>query len=202
MKTIGKILSGLWVISFGTFFVLSFIANDKLPGFAIEYRNQFRDLLEAFLKSPWFIVVFIAMWFFVAIQLAKKSGWKNLAEQYSRHYVAPVTTSFSRGSGYIGKTSYNGVLRVCADSLGLYLKIMFPFSFGHKPLLIPWSDIKNVTDEKALVPEKTPKILRKIAELLTRSKYMKIELKSYPDQKLVVHWDKRFNDLSILSNLR
>jgi len=202
MKTIGKILNGLWVISFGSFFVLSFIANDKLPNFAIEYRNQFRALLDAFLKSPWFLVVFITMWLLVAFHLAKKSGWKNLAEQYSLHYVAPVKSSFSKGSGYIGSISYNGVLKVYADSLGLYLKIMFPFSFGHKALIIPWSDIKTVTDEKALVPEKTPKILRKIAELVTRASYKKVVLKSYPDQRLVIHWDKRFNGLLILSNLR
>ena len=196
MKTVGKILGGLWVISFGIFFLLNFISENKLPEYAIEYRNLFRASLEAFLKSPWFLVVFIAMWFFVVIHLAKKSGWKGLAELYSGDYVSPIMSNFSRGSGYIGKISYNGILKVCADSVGLYIKVIFPFSFGHKPLLIPWRDIKNVVDEKALVSDKTPKILRKVAELFTRAKYKRIELKTYPDQKLVIPWDKRFNDLS------
>jgi hypothetical protein len=201
MKVVGKILSYLWVIAFGTFFILNFVPSDQLPEIAIEYRSQFWALLESFLSSSWFFVFFIFMWVFVAFQLAKDSGWKMLAEKYSLHYIEPTFSKFSTGSGYIGKTSHNGILKICVDNSGLYLKTMFPFNFGHKPMLIPWSDVAELTDEKALVPEKTPKLLRVIAEKITRKVYKRVVLDTFPDQKIIVHWEDRFNE-SIPSNLQ
>ncbi len=77
---------------------------------------------------------------------------------------------------------------------------IFPFSFGHKPLFIPWREISAVVEEKALVPDNTPKFLRKIAEIFTRAKYKRIELVSHSEQRLIINWDKKFDDLSLPPN--
>jgi hypothetical protein len=140
------------------------------------------------------------MWIFVMHILAKKSGWKKLADHYSKNYAPPLTSKFLRGSGYIGNVSYNGVLKVCVDTLGIYLKMMFPFNIGHKPLLIPWHDVEDLTGKEALVPEKTPRFLRKIAEMFSWNEYKRVNLKPHPDQNLVIHWNKRFDQTQSTSN--
>ncbi len=133
------------------------------------------------------------MWIFVLFKLGKDSGWKDLAKYFANNYAKPNNSRFVSGSGYIGKVSHNGMLKVCADEVGFYIKAMFPFSFGHNPLLIPWSEISLLKKESALVSNKTPDFIRKLAASFTRKKYMKIQLQNHPEQNIVIHWEDDFN---------
>lgn len=193
MNKLGNIIGFIWFIAFGSFFVMNFISKEKLPSEALQYKEQFKGLLESFLSSPLFFVFFIGMSLFVMTKLAKDSGWKSLAALYSLNYSSPINNKFITGSGYVGTVSHNGVLKICADDLGIYLKTMFPFSFGYKPILIPWCDIESIKEESALIPEKSPKILKALARKVTMRTYRKLKLVQTPDQYLVIQWHEDFD---------
>ena len=72
------------------------------------------------------------------------------------------------GEGVASK-SYNGLLTIGVHQLGLALKIIPPFSFFHKPLFIPYSEIKGWKQFWYL-----------------NAKSYELELKSAPDVKLVM----------------
>jgi len=194
MKAIGKILGIVWFIAFGGFIVLKFLPNEDKSEFAINYAEKFEEYLQWFLSSPLFFVLFIAMWLFVSFRLGKDSGWTKLAEAYSKSYVEPANSKFVTGSAYIGKVSHNRMLKVAADEAGFYIKAIFPFKFGHKSLQIPWSEIASLKEEEALVSPNTPGIVKNFVSSFTRKKHMKIELRAYPEQNLVIHWEHCFNE--------
>lgn len=194
MKLIGRLIGLIWVVAFGSFMVLHFLPKENQPVLAIEYAVKFEEYLQGFLSSIWFFVFFVAMWVFVSFKLGKDSGWKNLAKYFSAAYADPKNSKFVSGSGYIGTVSHNGMLKVCADEAGFYIKAMFPFNFGHKPLLIPWDEMSYLKLEKALTSNKAPDFVKSIAALFTRKKYMRIELHNFPDQNILIHWEDGFSE--------
>ncbi len=193
MKTLGKLFSAIWFIAFALFFAQSFVPSDKKPELVNEYANHFLHFIEAFLSSYWFIIIFFTMSIFVVVQMGKDSGWMDLSDHFSRNYVTPKNSKFIRGNGYIGNISHNGILRVYVDELGIYLKVIFFFNIGHKPLMIPWEKISYLQPEQTLVSKKTPKILKKLATSFSQRKYMQIQLLDIPDQYIVIQWDETFN---------
>ena len=193
MRVIGRFLGLVWFIAFGGFVILNFMPNEDKPELATIYAEKFEAFLQWFLSPLLVFCFFIAMWRFVSFKLGKDSGWKNLATVFAENYVGPSNSKFVTGSGYIGNISHNGMLKVSADEVGFYIKAMFPFSFGHKPLQIPWNEISCLKEEKALVSSNTPNLIKSIAASFTRKKYMKIELQAHPDQNIVIHWEDEFN---------
>ena len=194
MKLAGRLLNITWVVAFGAFMVLSFLPRDQKSDMAMNYVAKFEELLRMFLTSPWFFVFFIGMRVYVSFRLGNDSGWIKLASYFSRDYNEPQNSKFRSGSGYIGSVSHNGMLKVCAGNLGLYIKVMLPFRIAHDPLFIPWSEIQLLKTEDALVSNKTPALIRKVAAYITRTKYMKVVLCNHPDHNMVVHWHDDFND--------
>ena len=88
-----------------------------------------------------FVVVFSILWSAVVYGFSHVSGWKNLASQYA---TPPLHEGFyTNVSGRVGLASYNNLLRIAFTEKGLYLHIMPFFQVGHKPLLLPWHQLRH-----------------------------------------------------------
>ena len=170
----------------------------ELPNFALQYVSSFNKLLESFLTSSWFFVVFVFGWFGVSYSLGKESGWQNLAKHYSQSIQIDRNAKFNTGNGYIGKTRHNGILRVYGNKKGLFLKVFFLFKFGHKDLFIPWHDISSITLDKGLFSSKTPKLLKRLGESISKNSYLNIILNEFPEQRLTIqHFDELNNEIPL-----
>ena len=188
MKIVLKFIGLIWAISFLSFFVLSFYsgAGGEIPLLAQEYVTNFQGLLKYFLTSHWFFIVFVAGWFGVSYLLGKESGWQNLSKKYGNNKYENPDGNFQTGNGYIGKTRYNGILKVAANSKGVYLRVLFPFKFGHKNLYIPWQEIAAITSESGLFSDKTPSFLKRMSNLISSTEYLNIKLHQFPEQRLTI----------------
>ncbi|MCP5081637.1 MAG: hypothetical protein GY948_08070 [Alphaproteobacteria bacterium] len=99
--------------------------------------------------------------------------WRYLGEFYESPWNRPMETrhfqhAVAYGEGFASK-SYNGLLTIGVHELGLALRILPPFSFFHKPLFIPYSEIKGWTQLWYL-----------------NSKSYELEFQSAPNVKLVM----------------
>ncbi len=99
--------------------------------------------------------------------------WRYLSEFYGARWQRPIETRHFQHAVVYGKgvasKSYNGFLTIGVHDLGLALKVIPPFSFFHKPLFIPFSEIKGWKQFWYL-----------------NSKSYELELQSAPDVKLVM----------------
>ncbi|KGJ86385.1 hypothetical protein [Colwellia psychrerythraea] len=188
MKIVLKFIGFIWAVSFLSFFVLSFYSGTggEIPTIAQEYVIHFQGLLESFLTSQWFFIVFVAGWFGVSYSLGKQSGWQNLAKKYGNYKYDNPNVNFRTGNGYIGKIRHNGILKVATNSKGVYLRVLFPFKFGHKNLFIPWQDISVVTSERGLFSDKTPSFLKRIGKTISGTEYLNIKLPQFPEQRITI----------------
>jgi hypothetical protein len=188
MKIVLKFAGFIWAIAFFSFFVLSFYAGTggEIPPIAKEFIGVFHYLIEAFLTSHWFFVFFIVGWFGVSYTLGKESGWQYLAKRYENDKQKNQDLKFHTGNGYVGKIRHSGILRVAADKEGIYLRVLFPFKFGHKNLFIPWDDISAITLESGLFSDKTPSLFKNIGKFLSKTEYLNVKLQQFPDQRLTI----------------
>ncbi len=102
--------------------------------------------MEIILLFVLVIISFIGVWKFVCFLLSRASGWSRLAI----HYRARSTfsgTQWASQSGRVGWVSYKSILILGANADGLYMAVSSIFRTGHRPLLIPWSDI-TTTEQK------------------------------------------------------
>lgn len=96
----------------------------------------------------YFPFLFAAMWVFI-IFIISRAGWAALAANYSTstpfkgHSVGFISAS-------INSANYNGSLILKYNETGIYLTPIFLFRLFHKPLFIPWREIKEVRDKKYL----------------------------------------------------
>jgi hypothetical protein len=106
-----------------------------------------------FLHSPWFFVLFVAMWLGAVAGLAWASGWRALAERFRS--ARPVDGErFRFVTGWIGASKrfpvqYRGGLFITISGEGFLLSIFFPFRLGSPSLFIPWTEVESVTEEAA-----------------------------------------------------
>src|SRR5687767_9033259 len=95
-----------------------------------------------------FIPVFTGMWLFVNFILHRKS-WIYLQRNY--HWQSPIP---AQKLGIVSlrhrKINYNGMVRLYADMQGFYLKPFLLFGVFHKPLFIPWSDVRDIQSSRIL----------------------------------------------------
>lgn len=99
--------------------------------------------------------------------------WRYLGKFYEAPWRRPIETRYFQhavayGEGIASK-SYNGLLTIGVHELGLALRILPPFSFFHKPLFIPYAEIKGWQQHWYL-----------------NAKSYELEFKSAPDVKLVM----------------
>ena len=84
--------------------------------------------------------IFVGMWVSVSFLLAATGGWRALA----RRYPAPrgvSGTSFLWCSAQLGWVNYRGCLNLHAGPSGLRVSVSLPFRIGHRPFLVPWTDV-------------------------------------------------------------
>ena len=90
--------------------------------------------MENPLLDSLFGLLFIFWWFVCLKCLSKSSGWEALAQKYE--YKGKFNGKLLRCHGLGGGT------HIGANEDGLYLAVLFVFRPFHKPLLVPWQDIK------------------------------------------------------------
>jgi hypothetical protein len=106
-----------------------------------------------FLRSPWFFLLFGALWLGAVAALAWASGWRALAERFRS--ARPVDGErFRFVTGWIGgpkrfPVQYRGALFITISGEGFLLSMFFPFRLGAPPLFIPWTEVESVTVEAA-----------------------------------------------------
>jgi len=114
--------------------------------------------------------------FVISYKIAKESGWQNLANKFVSNNYSEPNKKFYLTNGYIGNFRYSGVLKILANDDGLYLRVFFPFKFGHKNLFIPWNEISSISLEKSFF----------------RNEYLNFKLYKFPNQRLEI---KSFQEL-------
>jgi hypothetical protein len=97
----------------------------------------------------WILIFFPLAWFAVAFLLGHISGWADLGTRH-RTREPPPSEHVRRVSGKMGLISYNRALTVGWSAPGLHLSAPFLFRLSHPPLLIPWEEIVERQDKKAL----------------------------------------------------
>lgn len=102
--------------------------------------------MEIILLVVLVIISFIGVWKFVCFLLSRASGWSRLATHY-RAGSKFSGTQWTSQSGRLGWVSYRSILILGANPDGLYVAVSSFFRTGHRPLLIPWSDI-TTTEQK------------------------------------------------------
>lgn len=98
----------------------------------------------------WFPILFISM-FVAGNFLISKAGWSDLVNRYQ------FDGDF-RGNRYgiisariNNRVNYSNSLVLRYNKQGFYLKPVFIFSLFHKPIFIPWDEIKEIRSIKMLV---------------------------------------------------
>ncbi|OQP60371.1 hypothetical protein A3860_33875 [Niastella vici] len=96
-----------------------------------------------------FPFVFVGMWILVTFILSKK-GWADLVASYetNAHFSGERVGVIS---ATINNANYKNSLVLKYNEEGLYLRPIFLFRLFHKPILIPWKEIKEVRSKKILL---------------------------------------------------
>lgn len=100
--------------------------------------------------SVWWIIVFVAFWFFASYISSLVSGWQRLAAKYRAASKPLLGKTWSGQYGMVGLATYRGVLNIGISPAGLFLSVMPLFRVGHPDLLIPWQDIARAGERQFL----------------------------------------------------
>jgi hypothetical protein len=115
--------------------------------------NESIEALETYVDSyPWLLIPLIIIgtivWFLFVLFILSRLGWQSFADKYER--LAPTDLTYiGISSATMGHISYNNCIILSSNSLGIYLKPMLLFSFRHKPLFIPFDQIKRIENKKS-----------------------------------------------------
>lgn len=93
-----------------------------------------------------FVLFFIGMLITVLYLLSKK-GWADLTAKYQSDEPF-IGTRVGLISASINNVYYKNSLVLRYNGDGIYLRPIFPFRLFHKPVLIPWKEIKEVRTKK------------------------------------------------------
>jgi|GEM_PF-1262593 hypothetical protein len=93
-----------------------------------------------------FAVLFVSIFLLVLFIIIQR-GWNKLARKY--HYSAEFDgKKFGVISAMINGVNYRNCLLLKYDDRGIYIKPVFMFRLIHKPVFIPFDEIKSVRDIK------------------------------------------------------
>jgi hypothetical protein len=95
-----------------------------------------------------FPVFFIGMWTLVTFFISRM-GWNDLAKNYQYDDVF-TGTRIGMISASINSANYKNSLVLKYNKDGIYLRPVIMFRMFHKPILIPWKEIKEVRDRKVI----------------------------------------------------
>lgn len=89
-----------------------------------------------------FPVVFVTLWVAIVWILSVLGGWSAVADRHAAT-GRPDGPTFGGVNAMFGLVSYSYVLTVVVATEGLYVETQRFFRIGHRPLLIPWSEIRD-----------------------------------------------------------
>jgi hypothetical protein len=98
--------------------------------------------------SHYFPFFFVALWITASFMISKM-GWSKLADRYETN-LPFEGTRVGIISATINGVSYKNSLILRYNQDGLYLRPTFLFRLFHKPLFIPWMEIKSVRERKMI----------------------------------------------------
>ena len=99
-------------------------------------------------KSLLFPLIFLGMWVFTCFTLSIFSEWRFLSKQYPCNGKFDGE-KFSFRTMKIGGVNYSYCVTFGVNRTELYLGIMFLFRIGHKPIKVPFSQMKGKKQEGA-----------------------------------------------------
>jgi hypothetical protein len=85
---------------------------------------------------------FTLIWCFTLWAVSLMSGWKRLARRFgdASLFIGEISRF---ATARVGWGNYSGALHVGASELGIYIAPMWPFRPFHRPLFIPWTEVKT-----------------------------------------------------------
>ena len=99
-------------------------------------------------QGLWFLILIGGVTFWCAIcRMISLAGWSQLAQSFRAGNVA-IGPLQSFQSMDVGGARYNGAIVARVWGAGLYLRVWPIFRVGHPPLLIPWSAIGPLQEQK------------------------------------------------------
>ncbi|MFO0797224.1 MAG: hypothetical protein U0804_07080 [Gemmataceae bacterium] len=91
---------------------------------------------------PLALLGFVVWWCALIWSVSWWTGWRTLARHY--HLRAPFPGRVYRFQHIsFGWSGYSGCSTVGSNADGLYLAVILPFRPGHRPLFIPWTEVRS-----------------------------------------------------------
>ena len=97
-----------------------------------------------------FALFFVAVWCAALFAVSRVSGWALLANRFRTDSTFPGPTWTWQSARLRWGCNYNNCLTLGSDPSGLYLSMMFIFSIGAPPLLVPWPEVTIVRRRQIL----------------------------------------------------
>ncbi|MDH5629451.1 MAG: hypothetical protein OEY96_04785 [Gammaproteobacteria bacterium] len=193
-----KFFSIIRFLIFFTIMVFIFLP-EQMMDLIFDHSVNYEELLQEIASPKLYFILFVFLIIFINILKEKDdhpndNDWKEMLKYFSKNYHPLKKLSFKFGSGYIGyETNFNFLL-ICADTVGLYIKHIFPFNLTLKPILIPWSEISLIKTEKKKPPFlQIPSFINNKSGISAQTKYVKINLNKFPEQEIVIQWEDDFD---------
>jgi hypothetical protein len=168
----------------------------ELPELLKGYAHRFHKVLDAFMLSGLFGIVFLACFIFVLIWMNKKMGWRDLASRYSlsKDRFRQLRPRLVSSQAYMNNLRYNGI-HIGLVPEGIVLKHPFPFSCFSTGLLLPWSDIEVVRITRNPFPKGSRRHLQHFFSRLMRSKYLEVKLRFFPEHTIFLWWENEWRSV-------
>ncbi len=201
LKLLLKIFGTIWLVAFSLYVILLFWSGwgHSIPAQYREFYYYFSIFLDLIQKS---LIVNLTIGTIILCGVFKQendfkfeSGWGNLSEKFllSRARLKGMKLDFLSGKAVVGDLTHYGI-HVAGSQSGLILKFPFPYSLLQPTLFIPWTEITNIVLRKHPYFEMKKSVTHKFRELFGSYKYAEINLKSFPEQKLIIPWKKNMKE--------
>lgn len=103
------------------------------------------EFIDTLLLSPWFPLVFIVLMIPVIMIFPAISGWRKLSASFpDRIGLQNPEEVFGFQSLRLTFGSYSGIIKASFFKEGLRLCVYFPGSISHKPIFIPYKDLRTL----------------------------------------------------------
>lgn len=87
------------------------------------------------------VLAAVGLWIGIGPLIARLGGWANLAAVYGHSGEFQGDRLHFQSARMRWGTTYRSSLTIGGNPRGLYLAVPFMLRIGHRPLLIPWTDI-------------------------------------------------------------
>jgi len=110
----------------------------------MQWIQSAKDILDTLFPFVAFILFWFFMWASISAVLSHLGGWAALAKSYLDIYPPKIYRWTWVNGRFRVFVNYSNCLKIDADEKGMHLAIVYMFKFMHPPLLIPWTDIREI----------------------------------------------------------